>query len=175
MRHGEEVKILFSLAFGEWRRLACAALALTAAAMTLCAADSPEPTGEKIVFLKLRREAGAVKLLEVNIRPGRLKPQPARGPLEFEVLDASGAAVQSGALKDPSLERLEYEDPANPGHLTVREIRRENPEFTLRIPYHGAARKVRFFLKQTPAPGKLAAAAERIALGEITLPPEVSQ
>lgn len=130
---------------------------------------------EKILFLHLRREAGAVTLLSATTRPGHLKPQLHKGPLQFEMIDRDGSILQAGEIKDPAVERLEYEDPNEPGRVRTLEQRHENAEFTLRVPFRSAARTVRFFLKEPSPPGKISAQAQRTSLGEINLPAELLQ
>lgn len=133
-----------------------------------------KPVTDRIVFLHLRREAGAVKLINATVRPGRVKPQPRAGSLTLEMVTEKGETLFSSEVKDPAVERIEYEDPASPGKIAVRNIPRENAEFTARVPFHAAARSVRFFLRGAAVrPGAVGALAERTSLGEVILPAEI--
>jgi hypothetical protein len=130
------------------------------------------PAGEQILFLHLRRGPEGVTLLKKTIRPGHLKALPANGPFQFEVVNADGAVLQSGAMRDPAAKRLEYEDPAHPGQLLVREVNADTAEFIVRIAGDSSARAVRFYLKKTSAEGKLSAQTAREFLGEVALAPK---
>jgi hypothetical protein len=135
-------------------------------------AASPAPAGEHILFLHLRRGPEGVTLLDKTIRAGHLKALPANGAFQFEVVNGDGAVLQSGAMRDPAVKRLEYEDPEHPGQLLAREVNADSAEFTIRIPANSAARAVRFYLKKAPPEGKFAARASREFLGEVALAPK---
>jgi len=133
---------------------------------------SVAPQADQIVFLHLRRDAAGVTLLKTATRPGRLKPQPPglnTGPLEYELASASDAVLATGRLLDPLLQRLEYEDPAQPGQLRQKIVERPEAQFTLRVPHHAAARLIRFYLRQPATPG-LSAQSTREMIAEISLP-----
>jgi hypothetical protein len=127
------------------------------------------PEKERIVFLRLRRDTNGVTLLKATVHDGHLKTAFARGPLEFEVARSDGVILQTGALKDPTITRLEFEDPEHPGEIRVREIKRDSAEFMLRVRFEAAASILRFYKSAESMPGKLGAKADRQLIGEIPL------
>ncbi|MFA5834515.1 MAG: hypothetical protein WDA22_13640 [Bacteroidota bacterium] len=63
----------------------------------------------------------------------------------FEVLSQNGSLLFKNNLKDPSIQHLEYEDPENPGRLLSKDIRQNDVEFTIRIPYKWEMSRVEFY------------------------------
>jgi hypothetical protein len=142
---------------------------LTGTLAVVLAVAAPADGG--ILFLHLRLKNGVVTLVSSAVRPGVLK-QPrdgkARGALTFQMVTADGVTLENSAAEDPSTQRLEYEDPNNPGHFLVKVIQSPDVEFTVRLPHHTAGRQVKFF-RQANA-GGLAAAAAPALIGTIDLP-----
>jgi hypothetical protein len=101
---------------------------------SLPAAEDAKPG---ILFLRLRLKDGSISLVSATTAPGMLKtPRGARRPKEFEfvVEEAEGKPVWTVETSDPSVQRLEYADPAHPGVIQVKEVRRTDVEFTVRVP-----------------------------------------
>jgi hypothetical protein len=68
------------------------------------------------------------------------------------------------------MRHLEYEDPANPGKLQHKRVQLDQAEFTIRVPFHQAARRINFFKLASGAPGAARQEVSRTSLGSITLP-----
>jgi len=113
-----------------------------------------------------------VSLVEANLRPGVLKPQPEgdSAALCYEVVSEAGTPLWQGNLPDPTLRHLEYEDPDHPGQLLHKSVRVEEAEFTLRVPSLPAARRVDFFKVQPGPAGAVGPKLARTSWGSVTLP-----
>lgn len=139
----------------------------------------------RIVFLRVRLKADAITLVKATTQPGTLKAPRSPGTkreIQFDLVSNSGAALWSGAMDDPSIERLEYEDPDHPGQIKVKEIKRSEVEFTVRVPWKKEARQVAFYrrgsanqkeIKQNTSPAaaeKSRPDAGKKLLGTVVLP-----
>ncbi len=126
-----------------------------------------------IIFLHLRMTNGQVELVNQTRTPGTLKhrggKEPARG-LEVELHSKAGATLWTQTVDDPASQRLEYEDPANPGKILAREATFTNVEFTVRVPANSGAESAAFF-RRDAAGTKAAGAPSRREIGRITLQP----
>lgn len=126
----------------------------------------------QILFLHLVVKNQTVSLVDFNLRPGVLKPglEADSTGLFYELVSEAGATLWKGSMADPSVRHLEYEDPANPGKLQRKSVQLDKAEFTLRVPFHQAARRVDFYKLATGAPGAVRQEVSRTSLGNITLP-----
>ena len=129
---------------------------------------SQEP--QRILYLHLRRDASGITLIESSIHPGRLKTVPQAGRLEHEM----DGAVQ-GRIVDPLMQRLEYEDPSEPGKLLSKLVQRDSADFTLRLPESAAGRSLKFFQRPSPRVGEVRAQANRTFIGEIMIPKSINR
>lgn len=117
----------------------------------LPAAEAAEPG---ILFLQLRLKDGTFSLVSATNVPGMLKaPRGAKPAKEFQLVVevAEGKPVWTEEIADPSVERLEYEDPAKPGGIQVKEVRRAEVEFTVRVPAGSGQRTLAIYRR--PASG----------------------
>lgn len=107
-------------------------------------------TASGIVFLHVRFKAdGTLELLEAQTRPGKLKgalAADAHGAetLSCQVVSPTGAALWTGKVADPSTQRVEYEDPAQPGRLLSKSVSRPGAEFMVRVPLYQKTQRVEF-------------------------------
>ena len=103
---------------------------------------------DSIVFLQLRLKNETVTLVKTTVRPGILKQQRVDNDqpgIFFEVLSQNGSLLFKNNLKDPSIQHLEYEDSENPGRLLSKDVRQNDVEFTVRIPYKREMSRVEFY------------------------------
>ena len=102
----------------------------------------------KILFLHLRMKDDTIHLVGSTLRAGFLKEaresETASG-LEYEVRSSAGGLLFKEGIDDPSIERFEYEDPANPGILTVKQVMLKDVDFTVRVPFTEGMRDVEFY------------------------------
>ena len=133
------------------------------------AQTNPSP---QILFLHLVITNQTVSLVDSNLRPGLLKPTPEADStgLFYEQVSEAGAMLCKGSMADPSVHHLEFENPAKPGGLQRKTVQLDKVEFTLRVPFHAAARRVNFFKLPVGPPGTVQPAVTRVSLGSITLP-----
>ncbi len=143
-------------------------------ALLCCCAVQAQTEG--IWFLHFRMTSNHVVLVSQKKTPGTLKrSRVAEAPraLELELESANGAKLWTQSLDDPAVRRLEYEDPAEPGRLRVREVTLTNVEFTVRVPFQPNARMAVLSRHTRTAPKNLAAAeAVRTEIGRVALKPE---
>ena len=141
---------------------------------------TPTPMGAQsnsapqILFLHLRVKNQAVSLMGSVTRPGVLKPprDAAPGDLHYELSSASSKPLWKAAVADPTILRLEYEDPPGSGNLKRKTVVLNETEFTVRVPVVPEARRVDFYkLEPAGAPNaKGERAMTRRALGNLSLP-----
>jgi len=142
--------------------------------LSLYALAAAEKNQSKILFLHLKFKDNTITLVKTTIRPGVVKPMlPPKDSdfLYYEVSSSSGVLLWKGGIKDPSFVRYEYEDPDQPGKLKVKEIKLEEAEFTLRIPYNPEFQLIEFY-KSVPSNDNKKQSAERKSLGTIKLQPK---
>jgi hypothetical protein len=136
-------------------------------------AQAQTNTAPGILFLHLKVTNQVVSLVEVNLRPGVVKPGPEADATALccELVSEAGIPLWKGSIADPTVRHLEYEDPANPGQLQHKVVRVEEAEFTLRVPALPEARRIDFFKRPSGSteeerPQK----PSRTSWGSITLP-----
>jgi hypothetical protein len=151
------------------QRAVILAFLLLAGARAAEAQTNPQP---HILFLHLKVTNQAVSLVDSNLRPGVLKPgrEADSTGLFYELVSEAGTTIWKGSMADPNLRHLEYEDPANPGKLQRKRVQLDEAEFTLRVPFHQAARRINFFKLASSAAGAASQKSSRTSLGSITLP-----
>ncbi len=133
-----------------------------------------EKNQSKILFLQIKIKDNSLILIKKDIRPGVLKQIPHSPDSDFlfyQVFSSSGALLWKGGIKDPSVVRYEYEDPDQPGKLKVKEIRLDEAEFTLRIPYNPEFQRIEFY-KSVPSNDNKKQSVDRKSLGTIKLQPQ---
>lgn len=108
------------------------------------AADAP--TVSQIVFLQLQFDQSGVTLASSRTVEGKLKQlrAPENREISYDVTNNSGV-IFTGALDDPLVKRLEYEDPDNPGQLKMKVVEVTEATVYLRIPYAENLREVTFY------------------------------
>lgn len=132
---------------------------------TLMGESGPPP---QILFLHLRLTNNVVVLLSTNVQPGVVKPQRHRTDkhaLHCEVRSITGLTIWKAAVDHPQWLYLEYPDPENPGQMRRKEVRRETPDFTVRIPLQPDAETIEFYELSDSGPAK----ASRKIMGKIEL------
>ncbi len=160
--------------FPAWGALRC-----VAAVLGLLGGLSPEPTQAEtngtpqILFLHLKVKNQTVSLVDSATRPGVLKRprQAAADDLHYEVLSATSNSLWKAAVLDPTLRRLEYEEPPGSGNLKRKTVVSDEADFTIRIPLSPEARRVDFYTLESSAPAaKGEKAVARKSLGSVVLP-----
>jgi hypothetical protein len=151
----------------------------------LCALDGravfAQESSPKIVFLHLKLESNQVSLVSASVSPGTLKRFPERHPaLDLEVATSAGQVLWTNNVADPSIRRLEYEDPDHPGQILNKQVQLTNTEFTVRVPAFPNAQQVNFYLALPPGATNVVGAKTsatnalppRKLLGTVILPQE---
>ena len=132
------------------QRWAALVVTLLLGATSLRAADE-EKSG--ILFLRLQVNDGVFSLASATNVPGKLKAPRRDAPAkEFQMVveDAAGKAVWTEEIADPSVERLEYTEAAQPGVIQVKEVRRAQVEFTIRVPAASAGSQLAIYRRVAP-------------------------
>lgn len=129
---------------------------------------------DRILFLHLRMQDGAVSLVRSSIRPGRLKTPIAsdrQGVIQLQLTAEPGVVLWTEVMADPLCRRLEYVDPGSPGMLRTKWVQVTQAEFTVRLPFYPEGRQLTLHRLERPATRALAATAAlpRTAIGTITL------
>lgn len=154
------------------RRAALAALALLALAPLRD--GYAEPDSPQIVFLHLRATETGFELLDAQSAPGLLRVphyESKLAGLHFEVRGRAQQVLFQDVCPEPTIRRLEYEDPDRPGHILTKQVAASNTEFTIRVPYFADAQTIRFYRHSTVAAGvsQPDSTPQLIAAGEVTL------
>jgi len=103
---------------------------------------------DQIVFLHLKLKGQEVTLVDSSVRPGRYKTVSTpdkKGVFYLELVSTNGTTIWSDVMADPAFRRHEYEDPDHPGSILVKEVALPEAEFTVRVPFHKTARKLKLF------------------------------
>ncbi len=146
-------------------------LAIAILAACWCWADEID----QIVFLHLRLKDGVVTLLRSSVKPGRLKTPIAsdkKGEIHLELTGTNGVPLWSEVMADPTVQRLEYEDPEHPGTMKIKEVKVAEAEFIVRVPFHKDGRQLNLHRLDKPANRAVAAApgTKKKLLGTVTVP-----
>jgi hypothetical protein len=125
-----------------------------------------------ITFLHLRATADGFELIEAKTVNGSLRTRrydAAKPGLHVEVRSADDRVLFRDVHPEPTVTRLEYEDPEHPGKIRAKEI--TNQEFTIRVPYFAEARSVHFYRRLE---GRLSGSNRPLLIhqGQVTLPPK---
>ena len=155
-----------------WRWFTLLALLL----VCVCATTA-QPDQARFFFLTFRLKAGALTLVKARVMPGTLKPQrdgTQPDALRFVLEQAADESLWSRRLDDPSVQRLEYEDPDHPGQIKSKTVQLDDVEFIVRAPYHPNARQVVIYREhvEIPVDGAKAAPPVRQLLARLPLPAE---
>ena len=123
-----------------------------------------------ITFLHLRTTTDGFELIEARTVEGSLRTErydSAKPGLHVEVRSADDRILFRGVYPEPTIKRLEYEDPADPGKIRAKEI--TNQEFTIRVPNFTEARTVHFYRRLE---GRLSGSNQPVLIhqGQVTLP-----
>lgn len=159
-----------------WLLLATRSAVFAVVVSTGRAEEGPAP---QIEFVQVRLKDGAYSLVSTTNVPGVLKAR--RGPLAQDVQlvleDGEGRELWTDGIADPAVRRLEYEDPARPGVIQVKEERLSEMEFTVRMPSRPGRRHLAIYRRPAgptvAAPGRKAPSREfvtRLALPTETPP-----
>jgi hypothetical protein len=142
-------------------------LLLAAGGTNLMFAQEAAP---KIFFLHLRLESNQVSLVSASVAPGTLKRFPEHRPaLDLEVATAADQVLWTNNVADPSIRRLEYEDPNHPGEIISKEVQLTNTEFTVRVPAFTNADHVNFY--QSPSSAGTNVPGANPSLASLPVPP----
>ena len=132
---------------------------------------------EQIAFLFLRLKDNAVTLDKIRIANGSLKlPKKQRqygDAIQYELLSGTGIVVHADSIGNPLIKRLEYEDPAQPGHLKLLLVKEKEASFVIRVPWTKDMKQIRFQRRKegtATAPKTSCGVSGKIVLGTITLP-----
>lgn len=125
-----------------------------------------------ILFLLLRMRNDTVELISSSRSPGVLKA--ARkgqkvGPIDYDVVTATGESIWSDNIEDPLIERMEFPPAENTVELPKTYFKRSEVEFTLRVPWKREACQLQFYRRQlieSPAGQRV----DRRPLSSLTLP-----
>ena len=132
-----------------------------------------KPDGSSgITFLHLRATADGFELIEAKTVNGSLRTRrydSARPGLHVEVRSLDDRVLFRDVYPEPTVTRLEYEDPEQPGKIRAKEI--TNQEFTIRVPYFAEARTVHFYRRLE---GRVSGSNRPLLIhqGQVTLPPK---
>jgi len=127
----------------------------------------------KILFLRLRIQNDSITLVQSSVRPGTLKQTVGYAKIdgiEYRCQSADGLTLLSNVMSDPTVRRYEFEDPAQPGTLSVKQVKLKDVEFTLRIPFKDEMRRVEFFRVVSPGTSSLLQKSPRKFIGAIEIP-----
>jgi len=142
--------------------------------LTATPAPAQSNSAPQILFLHLRITNEVVSLVSSVARPGVLKaPREAAGDdLRYELLSASRKSLWKAGVADPTIRRLEYEEPPGSGNLKHKTLVLKEAEFTIRVPVLAEARRIDFYrLEPSGAPdAEGRRAVTRRSLGSLTLP-----
>jgi hypothetical protein len=139
---------------------------------------SAESDPPRIIFLHLRATNNGFELIDAKTVPGLLKVSrydSNRDGLHFEVSSNSNQVLFQDVCPEPTVRRLEYEDPDHPGRIIEKQVTSISTEFTIRVPYFPEARTLRFYrpssiaLSVTPPDAK----SKLVLQGEVTLPSSI--
>ena len=125
-----------------------------------------------ILFLFLRMRNDAVELISSCRCPGVLKAArkgKKAGPIDYDIVTATGESIWSENMEDPSIERREYPADGATGALKKNHLKLNEVEFTLRVPWKKEAWQLQFYRRQlieSPAGQQV----ERRPLSSLTLP-----
>ena len=133
----------------------------------------------QFLFLTLRLKGGVVTLEKAQIVKGTLKPQlnsTEEKPLLITLEQTKGIAEWSLTMDDPSIQRLEYEDPEHPGTLKTKLETVDDIEFIVRTPLITGVRHLAIERKatQTQRPAGSAGVTNSL-LARIELPKAVTK
>jgi hypothetical protein len=158
-----------------WQRFALIAMLSLSGFVPGLAEDAPQ-----ILFLTLKLEKDQVSLIRSATAPGTLKPSVTHPQgLEMELTSGAGQLLWRQSVTDPSIQRLEYEDPDHPGRIVMKVVQLTNVEFTVRVPALTNAQRLHFYQSSafsstnaaaSSAPREKAIAESRRSLGHVTLP-----
>jgi hypothetical protein len=128
----------------------------------------------QILFLHLKVTNQVVWLVSSVTRPGVLKTprDAAADDLHYELFSASGESLWKAAVADPTILRLEYEEPPGSGNLKRKTVVLKEAEFTVRVPVVPQDRRIDFYkLEPSGVPdGKGVKPLTRKSLGSLDLP-----
>ena len=144
-------------------------VALTLASLLANATAQTNETS-KIVFLRLQLKGQSVSLIETTVRPGYLKTRrnlDLPDGIHFELSDRAGHPLWHGAIEDPRVRAVEYEDPPRSGKLKRKEFRLSEAGFTVRVPMLADAKRIEFYTLERADSGK---DERRKSLGKLPLP-----
>jgi hypothetical protein len=133
----------------------------------------------QFLFLTLRLKGGTATLEKAQKVSGRLKKQLDSTDAESLLINlekSSGEESWSVTIADPSIERLEYEDPDQPGALKSKVVQLDDVEFVVRAPLIVGVRQLAVYRKEKKEspPGKSSLANEsKRLLVRINLPDAV--
>jgi hypothetical protein len=113
----------------------------------------------RMVFLHFRLKNDTITLVKSAIRPGVVKQRrqaEKRGGIYFEAVSSAGLSLWNGVMDDPTIQRLEYEDPSQPGQIKINQVQLKETEFVIRLPFKPELHRVEFYRLELPAgaPGK---------------------
>jgi hypothetical protein len=131
--------------FRSWAPAVCL-FALSLVALICVDRASAQSEGNQIAFLRFRMSNDALTLLDMNVRPGKLKKlrgySEINGEIEFDLVGKTGEITYSSSIEDPLVQRVE--GVGDTGELVVVELELDEAEFTIRIPYSDHLESIAF-------------------------------
>ena len=152
---------------------------ISASCLIAAQSRSAESNPPRILFLHVRAIADRFELVDAKVTSGQLKAlkyDSTRKGVHFELIaDTDSEVLFRDVCPEPTIRRLEYEDPSHPGNIIAKQIVYAAAEFTIRVPYFAKARRVRFYrpLAGSSPPGLTERKSMLSLAGEIVLPPNI--
>ncbi|MDB6027818.1 MAG: hypothetical protein JWM68_4041 [Verrucomicrobiales bacterium] len=134
----------------------------------------------QFLFLTIQIKGGVLTMQKASVVAGSLKPQQDSKDAEALVValeDAEGKDRWSLAMEDPTIQRLEYEDPQHPGVIKSTVTHLDDVEFIARVPLMIGVRHVAIYRKEKNVPPTRTGApsADKRLLHRIELPKEATK
>jgi hypothetical protein len=99
----------------------------------------------KMLFLHLRLKGGVITLLDSVSQKGVVKRPRLDGTLHYQMFSSKGQGLWAGAMPNPALRELEYEEPVGSRNFKRKTVVMDPAEFTLRVPALPDANRLEFF------------------------------
>jgi hypothetical protein len=123
----------------------------------------------KVAFVQMHMDSSGITMVKVQVVNGTTKApskDPNRPGLLAEMRLADSTVLVVGHIADPLRQRLEYEDPAEPGKLKAKMIEKSSADFLVRVPIRDDMVRLDFYRIEAAPEG--AGKAVRKLLGSFT-------
>jgi len=155
----------------------CFGLSSVAAFAVALIGHAAEEPASQILFVQVRVKDGAYSIVSATNVSGALKTRrgaPREKDFQLVLEDKDGRELWTDSLADPTVRRLEYEDPARPGVIQVKEVKLSEAEFTVRAPARAGRRHLAIYRRSAApaaAPNRNAAPSKELVT-RLLLPTE---